>query len=207
VRQAPSLVLDKLMGESAEFYVSVLCDVYRPAAERNKDLPVTDEQRARAQLGFTLLKGFSSIPGFSVDPPEKATLETWVSNVRKHATEKDRSVIADEYIGKLLAHGPADPKDGLWPHVFIRECLESWRAKHIERGMAIERFNMRGGGARDPKAGGAPERELASELRAVSKQLEAWPRTQAMLQELAQMWEETADAGDLRARQDQLRDA
>jgi len=208
VREAPpSLVLDKLMGESAEFYVSVLCDVYRPAAETNKDSAVTDEQRGRARFGWTLLNGFLQIPGFSVEPPEKTVLETWVSEVRKHATEKDRLVVAEEYIGKLLAHGPSEPKDCLWPHAVIRECLESWQARHIEHGMAIERFNMRRGGARDPRAGGTPERELATEIHVESKRLDAWPRTQAMLQELARMWEEMADVVDLRAKQDQLRDS
>jgi hypothetical protein len=208
VREAPpSLVLDKLMGENPEFYVSVLCDVYRPAADKNKDLPVSDEQRARARFGATLLDGFSRIPGFSGGPPEKATLQTWVSEVRKHATEKDRLAIAEEYIGRLLAHGPADPGDGLWPHVVVRQCLEEWQAKRIEHGIAIERFNMRGGGARDPKAGGAPEHQLAEEIREASRRLDEWPRAQAVLQDLARMWEEMAKVGDLRARQDELRDA
>jgi hypothetical protein len=113
--------------------------------------------------------------------------------------------IADEYIGRLLAHGPADPQDGLWPHVVIRQCLEDWQAKHIEHGTAIERFNMRGGGARDPKAGGEPEHQLAAEIREAGKRLDEWPRAQALLQDLARMWEEMAKVGDLRARQDELR--
>jgi hypothetical protein len=202
----PSLVLDQLMGENPEFYVSVLCDVYRSATDKDKDLPVSEEERTRARFGATLLDGFEKIPGFSAHPPDKTTLEAWVSEVRRYATDRDRLVMAEEYIGKLVAHGPSDPHDGHWPHVVIRECLEDWRAKHIEHGMATEKFNMRGGGARDPKAGGAPEHHLAAEIREASKLLVEWPRAQAVLEDLARMWEQMAKALDLRAKQDELRD-
>ena len=207
VRDAsPSLILDRLMVEDAEFYVKVLCDVFRPAGEKNKDSSVSDEQRGRARFGWALLNGFTQIPGFSAEPPQKATLAAWVSDVRKHAAEKNRLIIAEESVGKLLAHAPEDPHDHLWPHVVIRQCLEDWRSEEIERGMAIERFNMRGGGARDPKAGGRPEHELAAEIRAASKRLDAWPRTQAVLLNLSRMWDEIGKAGDLQMRQRELRD-
>lgn len=202
-----SLILDRFMAEDAEFYVRVLCDVFRPASEQCKESPVTEEQQARARFGWTLLNGFTRIPGFSVEPPEKGTLQAWVSDVRKHAVEKDRLVIAEQTIGKLLAHAPDDPGDHLWPHIAIRECLEDWQAEQIERGIVSERFNMRGGGARDPKAGGKPEHDLATEIRDGCRHFERWPRTQAMLLNLARMWEEVAEAGDLRARQQELRDA
>ncbi|MGD0955951.1 MAG: hypothetical protein ABR953_03880 [Candidatus Acidiferrales bacterium] len=203
----PSLILDRLMAEDAEFYVKILCDVFRPASAQSKESPVTEEQQARARFGWTLLNGFAKIPGFSAEPPEKGTLEAWVSEVRKRAAEKDRLVIAEQTIGKLLAHAPDDPGDSLWPHIVIRECLEDWQAEQIEQAVVIERFNMRGGGARDPKAGGKPEHDLATEIRQACRHLERWPRTQAMLLNLARMWEEVAEAGDLRARQQELRDA
>jgi len=202
-----SLILDRFMAEDPEFYVRILCDVFRPALEQNKDFPVTEEQQVRARFGWTLLKGFSRIPGFSDDQVEMRTLKGWVADVRKRASEKDRLAIAEQTIGNLLAHAPEDPVDHLWPHVAIRESLEDWQAEEIERGVVIERFNMRGGGARDPKAGGKPEHELATQIRDTCSRLERWPRTQAMLLNLARMWEEVAEAGDLRARQQELRDA
>jgi hypothetical protein len=202
-----SLILDKFMAEDAEFYVRVLCDVFKAASEKDKDAPVSEERRARARFGWTLLNGVSRVPGFSVEPPQKAPLQEWVSNVRKLATEKDRQTIAEQTVGKLLAHAPEDPVDHLWPHTIIRECLEDWQAKEIERGISIERFNMRGGGARDFKAGGKPEHDLAAEMRSISSRLERWPRTKAILIELANMWEDVAKEQDLRMRQQELRDA
>jgi hypothetical protein len=203
----PSLILDRLMVEDPAFYVSVLCDVFRPASEKDKDTPLSDEQRGRARFGWTLLEGFKEIPGFSVKPPEKEMLEAWVSEVRKQAAEKDRLAIAEQTIGKLLAHAPEDSGDHLWPHMVIRQCLEDWRADEIERGIAIERFNMWRGGPRDPKAGGAPEHELVAEIRASGNRLEAWPRTRAVLLDLSRMWEEVAVAADLEMKQRELRDS
>lgn len=59
-----SLVLDRFLAQDAEFYVQVLCDVYRPASEKNKDSVITEEQRVRARFGRTLLDGFSRIRDF-----------------------------------------------------------------------------------------------------------------------------------------------
>jgi len=202
-----SLVLDRFMAEDAEFYVSILCDVFRPASERDKDAPsITEEQQARARFGWTLLEGFSMIPGLAGDAIDVGTLNDWVSKVRSRAAERDRLTVAEQKIGNLLAHVPEDPIDHLWPHETIRRCLQQWQADEIERGISIERFNMRGGGARDPKAGGKPEHDLAAEIRTKRSQLQKWPRTQAVLLALAQMWEEMAQREDLRARQEEMRE-
>jgi hypothetical protein len=207
VREASrSLILEQFMAEDADFYVGILCDVFRPASEQNKDSPITEQQRARARFGWTLLNGFSRIPGFSTEPVEEKALQAWVAGVRKLAAEKDRLVIAEQKVGSLLAHAPDDPVDHLWPHIVIRQSLEDWRSEQIELGIVTERFNLRGGGARDPKAGGRPEHELAAQIRDAAHRLETWPRTQAMLLNLARMWEEVAESGDLRARQQELRD-
>jgi hypothetical protein len=204
--ESHSLILDRFMAEDAEFYVSILCDVYRPASDQDKDSPITEQQKAQARFGWTLLNGFSRIPGFSTDPVEEKALQAWVAAVRKLAAERDRLVVAEQNIGKLLAHAPDDPVDHFWPHVAIRQSLEDWMSEQIELGIVTERFNMRGGGARDPKAGGRPEHDLAAQIRDTSSRLERWHRTQAMLLNLARMWEQVAESGDLRARQQELRD-
>ena len=201
-----SLVLDRFMAENPEFYAGVLCDVFRPAAERGKDRNLTEQQQLRARFGWTLLEGFTLIPGFSGNQIDINTLQSWVADVRKLASENDRLAVAEQKIGNLLAHSPEDPADHYWPHETIRRCLEDWRAEEIERGIAIERFNMRGVTARDPRAGGKPEHELAAELRQTASHLSQWPRTQGMILNLAQSWEESAKREDLRMRQEEMRE-
>jgi hypothetical protein len=200
------LVLDRFMAENPEFYVGVLCDVFRPAAERGRDRNLTEQEQLKARFGWTLLEGFTLIPGLSGNQIDIGTLQNWVAGVRKLASEKDRLVVAEQKIGGLLAHSPEDPADHCWPHETLRRCLEDWRSEEIESGISIERFNMRGVTARNPREGGKPEHELAAELRQTANRLSQWPRTQRMLLNLAQSWEESAKREDLRMRQEEMRE-
>jgi (2Fe-2S) ferredoxin len=112
----------------------------------------------------------------------------WVEVVRSTAKADDRSQIADEFIGHLLAYAVADP-DGAWPHRVVRELVEKMSSTHLETGIEVERFNMRGPHTRALYGGGAPERGMAEEVREWSKKTRTWPRTSAMLERLAQSWD------------------
>jgi hypothetical protein len=204
-----SLVLDQYMAENAEFYVGILCDVFRPTSERGKEKDpstITQQQQLRAKFGWTLLEGFTRIPGLTDNQIDIAVLQKWVAEVKQFASEKDRLIISEHKIGSLLAHAPDDPKDSHWPHKGIRDCLEIWQADEIEQGMAIERLNMRGATWRDPKQGGKPEHDLAAQLRDSAHYLEKWPRTQKVLLSLAQSWEDFGNREDLRVRQEEMRE-
>jgi hypothetical protein len=204
-----SLVLDQYMAENAEFYVGILCDVFRPTSERGKEKDpstITQQQQLRAKFGWTLLEGFTRIPGLTDNQIDIAVLQKWVAEVKQFASEKDRLIISEHKIGSLLAHAPDDPKDSHWPHKGIRDCLEIWQADEIEQGMAIKRLNMRGATWRDPKQGGKPEHDLAAQLRDSAHYLEKWPRTQKVLLSLAQSWEDFGNREDLRVRQEEMRE-
>ena len=77
---------------------------------------------------------------------------------------------------------------------------------HLETGIDVERFNMRGPHMRALYSGGGPERGLAEEAREWSKKTRAWPRTSTMLERLAQSWDRMAEMQDERAKQDRMRD-
>jgi hypothetical protein len=53
--------------------------------------------------------------------------------------------------------------------------------------------------------GGVQERALAEETRSWAKAAGAWPRTAAMLHDIARSWDAEAAREDERARQDQMR--
>jgi hypothetical protein len=206
-RGSHSLALDKFMAESPEFFVKIICDVFLPASKRgSKSAEVSDGVRARAHTGWTLLEGFTTIPGLSTEHDDIQVLQNWVSEVRRLAASEDRLVIAEQKIGSLLAHAPEDPEDHLWPHRIIRQCLEDWQLDEIERGIGIERFNMRGVVWRNPREGGTQERDLAGDLRDAAKRMNSWQRTQKFLLGLADAWDESAKREDLRARQDEMRE-
>jgi hypothetical protein len=197
-----NLSLHQLMAESPEFFVEVLCAVFRPASgERQEPTP---EQRAVASVGYRLLGQFHLVPGEVSGQIHADILKAWVDGVRELAKKEDRAKIADEYIGHVIAYAPAEP-DGTWPHRAIRDLLEDVKSQRVESGVLIERANMRGVVRKAMYEGGGQERALADQAREWAAAAAAWPRTHAMLLKLAEMWAVDASYEDQRARQDEMR--
>ncbi len=203
----PESALDRYLAQSPAFFVQVVADVFRPASKRNdsKHSPTSEEQ-ARAQVGITLLESFSRVPGQSGNDIDGSVLNRWVQEAQTIAKEQDRSEIAEQYIGKLLTHAPADPEDNVWPHRAIREGLEKWKAGQIEKGIYIGLMNSRGVTTRGPFEGGKQERELAIAIRGEARELDRWPRTKALLIAQAESLEREAQREDTEAEQLRLRE-
>lgn len=204
--ESTSLELDKFMADSPEFYVRILSDVFGSASEQGQQREVTEQERAKAHVGWSLLEGFVTIPGRDGEQIDIEQLKTWVEGVRKYATAADRLKIAEEKVGALLAHSPDDPEDKVWPHAVVRTCIEEWTSDSIEHGMLIERINMRGVTRRLPKDGGKQERVLAEMLRKDAQAVGGWPRTQKLLKSLASHWDDAAQREDIRAQQMEIRE-
>src|SRR6185437_985840 len=98
-------------------------------SEKDKPRILTEEQGARARVGWKLLEGFITIPGAEGTQIDIEILNRWADSVRKLAAKADRLRIAEEKIGTLLAHAPPDPDDQVWPHKTIRELLQSWQSQ------------------------------------------------------------------------------
>jgi hypothetical protein len=205
-RDSHALELDKFMAESPEFYVRILSDVFSPASERGQQRQVTEQERAKAHIGWTLIEGFVTIPGQTDDQLDIEQLRAWVAEVRRLAEENDLLRIAEEKIGALLAHAPKDPIDKRWPHSVVRSCLEEWSSDSIEQGIFTECINMRGVTKRLPRDGGQQERALSRGIRIAATALAAWPRTQKLRRSLAAYWDEAAKREDIRAQQMQMRE-
>ena len=200
-RQAP-LTIHSLLVEDADLFVSLLCDIFKPASGEERE--ITEERRARASAGYHLLSECHTVPALKNGDIDIAELNRWIGRVRELAAMHDRTVIANEYIGHILAYAPPD-KDGGWPHRAVREAIEGLASSDVERGIKVERFNMRGTTVRGSFEGGAQERVLAATVRSWSKITTNWPRTSKLLEEMAQDWEYHAAQEDLRAKQDELR--
>jgi hypothetical protein len=136
---------------------------------------------------------------------DEEPLLQWADAVRKGAAEVDRAAVADLHIGQVLAHSPEDPGDGAWPHRTVRTVIEMLESDDIDRGLMIERVNMRGVYTKDPFEGGAQERDLATQCRdwaAVSRA--RWPRVARALEAMARSWEERAQGEDMEAEKRKL---
>lgn len=105
----------------------------------------------------------------------------------------------------MLAHSPDDPEDSAWPHRVVWSVIDKLGASEIEKGMLIERFNMRGVHSRTMFEGGNQERILARQYRGWAEISRArWPGMARVLEMRAQHWEEHAQREDVRAEQEKL---
>jgi hypothetical protein len=202
--QATSLTLHKLLVEQPELYISVICDIFRPASGQASE--PTPEIQARASAAYRLLSSLELVPGAAEGHVEIEALRSWVQAVRRLGEEADRVAITDQYVGHVLAHAPMDSTDGAWPDRAVRDVIEEARSAELETGIMIERFNMRGAFSKALYEGGNQERALAAQTRAWAAAATPWPRTAAMLESIARSWDADAKRADIRAEQDRLRD-
>jgi hypothetical protein len=203
-----NLTVHQIMAEEPEFYVQVLCDVFRSqneATEAVEPEDVSEQARAKAHASYRLLSNFDIIPGLQGTEIDITVLRKWIAEVRRLAAEKGRAEIIDQYIGHLLAHAPVDQNDGFWPAREIRELLEELEAEEIEIGVRVERFNMRGVTSRGAFEGGDQERDIAKQYQNWADGLTRWPRTRALLEELAVGYERDAEREDAEVRRRRLR--
>ena len=201
------LVIHELMLEDVDFFIEILCDVYLPHhRDKSMDEIPTDEQKARASAAYTILNSFHLIPGQQDENKiDESILLNWINMVRNKANERDRLVAADLKIGDILAHAPLDPQDHGWPHQIVRNIVEKLSNDDIERGIILERHNMRGVWTKDPYEGGKQERTLANQYRSWSEISRLhWPRMSQTLDKIAKEWDELAKREDARSEQEKL---
>ena len=108
--QANLLTLHRILVEQPEFYVSVICDIFRPASGPPSE--PTPETQARATMAYRLLSSLKLVPGVTEGHVDVETLRSWVQAVRRLGGEADRAAITDQYVGHVLAHAPADSRHG-----------------------------------------------------------------------------------------------
>jgi hypothetical protein len=147
------------------------------------------------------------LPGLSPDGSfDAGCLRSWVWKARELALQKDRAVVVDHEIGRILSYAPNDPEDGAWPHKGLRDLLEELSNGEIETGVSIAQFNKRGVVSRGVLEGGKQERELAAQWREWGKMVgNRWPRTATLLREISKSWEHVAKLEDEDAEQTRLR--
>jgi hypothetical protein len=197
-----TLRIHKLMASDPETYHQVLREVFRGD---NDPQPQPDEAaKAKWRQFYSLLSKFTRLPGQNEDDIEVDVLSEWVDRVRELGAETGRVEVTDQYLGHVLAHAGRDV-DGSWPHRAVREQIERLKSPELERGIQIERFNMRGAHWRALYEGGDQEYAFATEYRRSADLMAPWPRTAAVLNAIARRWEIDGEQQDVRANQRKLR--
>jgi hypothetical protein len=194
----------EVLASSPGVYFEILKSVFRGEDEPEPSAEATATERGSWRINYSLLSNFHLIPGQTTTGIDEAGLARWIDEVRKLATDGKRLSIADQYIGHILAHSP-DGADEAWPAEAIRAQLERVRSDEMERGLMIERFNMRGPHFRSLYGGGDDERGFAAQFNGYANKMDKWPRTQEMLRAIARNWEADARREDERAEQRKMK--
>lgn len=197
------LVLHKLILQQPQLFIDVICAVFKP--ENRGDEDHTEGAMKLANAAYKLLMGIHTLPGQTDSDIDERALFSWCTDVRRIALNVDREKIVDQRIGAILAHAPVSKIDNGWPHEAVRSVVEKLSSDELERGLVIERFNMRGVYSKAIDEGGDQERELAKQSREWADAMPGWPRTAATLMRISESWQKDAKQADLNAEKAALR--
>jgi hypothetical protein len=189
------------LSSDPEFFVQVVSAIYKPRSVESESEPSADERRV-AENGYRLLSSWSVVPGTEAEGRiDENALQHWVDEARRLLEEADRLEVGETHIGHVLAHAPRDSEDR-WPAEPVRNLLELLQSETVEQGMRIQTYNNRGVTSRALDAGGEQERELAEMYQGWEKAFRnRWPRTAAVLRDLAVSYRRDAQRHDAEAEQ------
>ena len=191
--ERPAKTLHRFMSSRPEFFVEVLSAVFRASSkEASSEYTPTPQEKAVASQAWRLLESWRQLPAESNGDIDARYLLEWVEEAHRLAVQAERGGIGDEYIGKLLSHS-SEGADGIWPRPAVRDVVETMRNAKLETGIMIGVHNNRGVTSRRMLDGGKQERDVAARYNrwAEATKLD-YPRTSAMLREIARSYENHA---------------
>lgn len=195
------MALHRALQTDPQFFAQLVSFIYKrddKAEDSNNDDVGEEIRERRARVAHEVLDSWYLMPGVKEDGTvdEKALTE-WVETARKLCEETKHVIGCDLQIGFILAHAPTDP-DGTWPHVSVRNLIERLNNKTIDEHIQNEIYNSRGVVSRGLNDGGNQERVLTEKYRKMSDAVKVkWPRTSAMLREIAESYEHQAKREDI----------
>ena len=202
--ERPPRALYRLMATDPDFFVMLLKALYGGEGDNEPALTGEALENAKtiASQAFHVFEDFSRIPGSGHDGTiDGAKLSAWVERARTASAEARRGTIGDYRIGVILSAAPRTVGQA-WPPEPVRDVIEAVANDDIDQGFVIGRFNRRGVTTRMPNDGGDQERDLAARYRADAKASALlWPRTRAVLEQIAKGYEADAVREDQSAEQ------
>ena len=161
--------LERWVSETPIGFVQILAMLFRrddggeDPPEWNRADPTNST--AIASSAYRFLSRISRIPGTGDSGEiDEAKLSRWIKETRRLCVEYGRTKVGDQYIGQLLARGPAD-EHGIQPCIAVSEAMEKIATEDVASGFTIGIHNARGLFSRTREEGGKQERELAERYR------------------------------------------
>jgi transcriptional regulator with XRE-family HTH domain len=196
----PPRRLSKALATYPEFFVQLLCLMWRPSPESGVEEPEPENQQnaeALASRAYQVLHQWDHIPGADDNGAIDAeALDTWMKAARDLCRSRGREEAGDRQIGDILS-AAAGKGIAAWPPKPIREALERYRSAPLERGFELGVYNRHGVTVRAPLDGGGQERDWAEYFRAQARAFAVdWERTSDLMDRLAEHYEADAKRQD-----------
>lgn len=198
--QRTPIVLHRFMAADPSFFVQVLSTIFKAHSESvPKEHEPTEQERAMATQAFRLLHSWTKVPGTSDSGLDGKALANWVKEAHRLAVQAERGAVGDQYIGRILSFSPVG-SDDIWPHEAVRNVIEDMRNAQLENGISMGVHNQQGVTCRGMFDGGTIERNVAKKYHVWSDAAKIeWPRTSALLKQIARGFENTARFQDEQA--------
>lgn len=150
-------------------FVQLICLAYKPESE--KEYKQDESLMAAAQQAGRVLDQGKGIPGQKSDHSiDEYVFSNWIEEVRKLATENDRSNTTDYIIGEWLSRSK-HLNDPPWTSITIKDLLEETERDEIREGFYFGTINSRGTTIRAYYEGGDKERKLVDQYKETANQL------------------------------------
>ncbi|EPY7438582.1 hypothetical protein ACXEJ7_002466 [Klebsiella quasipneumoniae] len=150
-------------------FVQLICFAYKPESE--KEYKQDESLMAAAQQAGRVLDQGKGIPGQKSDHSiDEYVFSNWIEEVRKLATENDRSNTTDYIIGEWLSRSKY-LNDAPWTSITIKDLLEETERDEIREGFYFGTINSRGTTIRAYYEGGDKERKLVDQYKEIANQL------------------------------------
>lgn len=202
--------LDRVLAEHPEEFARFVELRYRARPEDHADPAnepreeATEEERARSRWAYYVLDSWS-YPGRDIDDPERRerVVFEWAERALTLTREAHRRDVGELEVAKVLARVPP-ASDGHWPCLAARRLLETGRHHHLGRGLTTAKYNQWGRHVRVIDDGNEQTTLTERYLQAAIALGKRWPRTAAMLDDLADMHRTGAERDAKRAYEERV---
>jgi len=194
------LALHRTLQKDPSFFVDLLTYLYKKddGSESTPENITKEQMETIAMNAREVLETWYLVPGVQEDGSVKEEdLSKWVEETRKLAETRGYLKGCDLKLAEVLSRIPSD-KDGMWPHVALRNTLERVKSSMLDEHIPYALYNSRGVRTRSMNEGGDQERKLAVDYHEWAKAMKAkWPRTSKVLKSLAKMLDSDAKREDV----------